>query len=84
MEKLLWLFVQMFQVDKDRCFYFLLNAARNEATECVEYDLDNEDDDWLQQFNRERTILSHERYIAIFEQLDLLDQIALCLFCLHT
>lgn len=48
-------------------------GSRNEATECVEYDLDNEDDDWLQQFNRERTILSHESFEWLLYKLELLD-----------
>lgn len=39
----------------------LLIAARAELGEFVEYDLDNEDEDWLQEFNNERKILSDEK-----------------------
>lgn len=35
-------------------------AARAELGEFVEYDLDNEDDDWLSEFNEERKILTPE------------------------
>ena len=35
--------------------------ARAEIGEFIEYDLDNEDEDWLQEFNRERKILPAEK-----------------------
>lgn len=35
-------------------------AARAEIGEFIEYDLDNEDDDWLSEFNEERNILTPE------------------------
>lgn len=38
-------------------------AARTELGDFVEYDLDNEDEDWLQDLNRERKILTPERQI---------------------
>lgn len=37
-----------------------LVAARAEIGEFVEYDLDNEDEDWLAEFNEERKILTPE------------------------
>jgi enhancer of polycomb-like protein len=37
-------------------------AARSEAAAYVEYDLDNEDEDWLLQLNKECKILSPERF----------------------
>ena len=43
-----------------RCFIL---AARVENWEFAEYDLDNEDEDWLQQFNNEKKILAPEKYI---------------------
>lgn len=36
-------------------------VARAELGEFVEYDLDNEDEDWLDEFNEEKMILSPER-----------------------
>lgn len=36
------------------------SAARAELGEFVEYDLDNDDDDWLYEFNKETMILSPE------------------------
>ena len=35
--------------------------ARAELGEFVEYDLDNEDEDWLEDFNRDRKILAPEK-----------------------
>jgi enhancer of polycomb-like protein len=35
-------------------------AARAEIGDFVEYDLDNEDEDWLSEFNEERMILTPE------------------------
>lgn len=39
---------------------FSFVAARAEIGEFVEYDLDNEDEDWLLEFNQERKILPPE------------------------
>lgn len=39
---------------------FSLIAARAELGEFVEYDLDNEDVDWLSEFNKDRKILTPE------------------------
>ncbi|XP_073117738.1 uncharacterized protein [Elaeis guineensis] len=36
-------------------------AARAEIGEFVEYDLDDEDEDWLEEFNKERKILAPEK-----------------------
>lgn len=36
-------------------------AARAELGEFVEYDLDNEDEDWLYEFNKDRKILAPEK-----------------------
>lgn len=36
-------------------------VARAELGEFVEYDLDNEDEDWLDEFNEEKMILLPER-----------------------
>ena len=40
----------------------MYSTARADTTEFVEYDLDNDDDDWLDMYNKEETILSPERY----------------------
>jgi enhancer of polycomb-like protein len=39
----------------------LLLAARAEIGEFVEYDLDNEDEDWLEDYNNERKNLNPEK-----------------------
>lgn len=38
----------------------ILFAARAELGEFVEYDLDNEDEDWLEELNKDRKILTPE------------------------
>lgn len=43
----------------------LINAARAEIGEFVEYDLDNEDEDWLEEFNTERKSISSEKYVYV-------------------
>jgi enhancer of polycomb-like protein len=44
------------------CLNFVhLFSARAELGEFVEYDLDNEDEDWLQDYNKERRILTNEK-----------------------
>jgi enhancer of polycomb-like protein len=48
-------------------------AARSEAAAYVEYDLDNEDEDWLLQLNNERKILSPERFERMLYQMETLD-----------
>ena len=42
------------------CWVLLFVAVRAEIGEFVEYDLDNEDEDWLSEFNEEREILTPE------------------------
>lgn len=41
--------------------YVFLYAARSELGEFVEYDLDNEDDDWLYEFDKDNKELSPEK-----------------------
>lgn len=53
--------------------YIHARGARAEIGEFVEYDLDNEDEDWLQEFNRERKVLAAEKLEAILYKLEVLD-----------
>jgi hypothetical protein len=48
-------------------------AARSEAAAYVEYDLDNEDEDWLLQLNKECKILSPERFKWMLYQMETFD-----------
>eukprot|EP00249_Psilotum_nudum_P021124 c27981_g2_i1 orf=317-1837(-) len=48
-------------------------GARSDSAEFVDYDLDDEDEDWLQQFNNERNILSPERFEWMLYKLEILD-----------
>uniref|UniRef100_A0A1D1XTW9 Enhancer of polycomb-like protein n=1 Tax=Anthurium amnicola TaxID=1678845 RepID=A0A1D1XTW9_9ARAE len=52
---------------------YLRGRARAEIGEFVEYDLDNEDEDWLQEFNNERKILSSEKFESLLFKLEVLD-----------
>ncbi|MQL92375.1 hypothetical protein Taro_025005 [Colocasia esculenta] len=54
--------------------YLRGRGARAEIGEFVEYDLDNEDEDWLQEFNNERKILSAEKFETLMFKLEVLDQ----------
>lgn len=42
-------------------FFFSFCAARADIAEFVEYDLDNEDEDWLERFNNEKQILTPDK-----------------------
>eukprot|EP00850_Spirogloea_muscicola_P000864 SM000003S11109 [mRNA] locus=s3:1036341:1040455:+ [translate_table: standard] len=48
-------------------------SARSEDGAYVEYDLDDEDEDWLDQFNDERKILPPEKFEWMLYKLELLD-----------
>ncbi|KAG0475573.1 hypothetical protein HPP92_015259 [Vanilla planifolia] len=47
--------------------------TRAEVSDFVEYDLDNEDEDWLQELNRERKILPPEKFENLLFKLEVLD-----------
>lgn len=42
-------------------FQLLALAARAELGDFVEYDLDNEDEDWLDEFNRDQKLIPPEK-----------------------
>ncbi|KAJ7533978.1 hypothetical protein O6H91_13G074000 [Diphasiastrum complanatum] len=61
--------VDSYEKDYEQTFvqppsYLRGRGARTEGSEYVEYDLDDEDEDWLLQLNDERKILSPERYFC--------------------
>ncbi|CAM6082749.1 unnamed protein product [Calypogeia fissa] len=70
--------VDSYERDYTRSFnqppsYLRGRGARNETAEYVEYDLDDEDEDWLQQLNAERRILAPERFEWMLYKMELLD-----------
>ncbi|KAJ8494216.1 hypothetical protein OPV22_015937 [Ensete ventricosum] len=70
--------VESYERDYSRTFiqttsYIRGRGARAEIGEFVEYDLDNEDEDWLEEFNNERKILSSEKFETLLYKLEVLD-----------
>lgn len=70
--------VDTYERDYSRTFsqptsYLRGRGARAELGEFVEYDLDNEDDDWLQDFNNERKSLAPEKLEFLIFKLEVLD-----------
>ncbi|KAL5972286.1 hypothetical protein ACLOJK_041539 [Asimina triloba] len=70
--------VDSYERDYSRTFgqptsYLRARGARAEIGEFVEYDLDNEDEDWLEEFNRERKIIAPEKLEVILFKLEVLD-----------
>nr|XP_029151910.1 uncharacterized protein LOC112789583 isoform X2 [Arachis hypogaea] len=53
--------------------YLRARGARAEIGEFVEYDLDNEDEDWIFEFNKEQKILMPEMFEALLFKLEVLD-----------
>ncbi|KAK7295786.1 hypothetical protein RJT34_18698 [Clitoria ternatea] len=70
--------VDTYERDYSRTFaqpnsYLRARGARAELGEFVEYDLDNEDEDWLLEFNKERKILTPEMFESLIFKLEVLD-----------
>ncbi|XP_055806059.1 uncharacterized protein LOC129874740 isoform X3 [Solanum dulcamara] len=70
--------VDTYERDYSRTFaqptsYIHARGVRAEIGEFVEYDLDNEDEDWLQDVNRERKALAAEKLEIILHKLEVLD-----------
>ncbi|KAL1534966.1 enhancer of polycomb-like protein 1 [Salvia divinorum] len=70
--------VDTYERDYSRTFsqpmsYLRARGARAEIGEFVEYDLDNEDEDWLDEFNNERKNLVAEKLETIIFKLEVLD-----------
>ncbi|CAL5329935.1 unnamed protein product [Camellia sinensis] len=61
-----YVFVDTYERDYSCTFtqptsYLRARGARAELGDFVEYDLDNEDEDWLQEFNKEKKLLTTEK-----------------------
>nr|XP_009781033.1 PREDICTED: uncharacterized protein LOC104230000 isoform X2 [Nicotiana sylvestris] len=70
--------VDTYERDYSRTFaqptsYIHARGARAEIGEFVDYNLDNEDEDWLQDINRERKALAAEKLETILHKLEVLD-----------
>lgn len=53
--------------------YLRVRGARAEIGDFVEYDLDNEDEDWLEDYNSEKKNLAPEKLEALLFKLEVLD-----------
>ncbi|BAF23501.1 uncharacterized protein [Oryza sativa Japonica Group] len=70
--------VDTYERDYTRTFaqptsYIRARGARAEIGEFVEYDLDNEDEDWLEDYNNERKNLNPEKLEVLLFKLETLD-----------
>lgn len=73
-----FLVVDTYERDYSRTFgqptsYIRARGARAEVGEFVEYDLDNEDEDWLEDFNNDKKILMPEKFEVLLFKLEVLD-----------
>ncbi|KAI4369313.1 hypothetical protein MLD38_017767 [Melastoma candidum] len=73
-----FLVVDTYERDYSRSFiqptsYLRGRGARAELGEFVEYDLDNEDEDWLEDYNKDHTEFSHKRFEGLLFRLEVLD-----------
>ncbi|OMO73918.1 hypothetical protein COLO4_26802 [Corchorus olitorius] len=70
--------VDTYERDYSRTFvqptsYLRARGARAEIGEFVEYDLDNEDEDWLQDYNKDKKLLAPEKLESLLFKLEVLD-----------
>ncbi|CAN0840431.1 Enhancer of polycomb homolog 2 [Linum grandiflorum] len=70
--------VDTYERDYGRTFfqpnsYIRARGARAEIGEFVEYDLDNEDEDWLQEFNKDKDNLPPEKFEVLLFKFEALD-----------
>ncbi|XP_058190287.1 uncharacterized protein LOC131307671 [Rhododendron vialii] len=70
--------VDTYERDYSRTFsqptsYLRARGARAELGEFVEYDVDNEDEDWIQEFNEEKELLTPEIFETALFKLEILD-----------
>ncbi|KAM6562873.1 hypothetical protein CsatB_022871 [Cannabis sativa] len=70
--------VDTYERDYSRTFfqpnsYLRGRGARAELGEFVEYDIDNEDEDWLEEYNRDRKILAPDKFESLLFKLEVLD-----------
>ncbi|KAH9607765.1 hypothetical protein KSS87_016905 [Heliosperma pusillum] len=70
--------VDTYERDYSRSFcqptsYIRARGARAEVGEFVEYDLDIEDEEWIEEFNKDKKILSPERFENLLFKLEVLD-----------
>ncbi|KFK43873.1 hypothetical protein AALP_AA1G185100 [Arabis alpina] len=73
-----FLVVDTYETDYSRTFnqptsYLRARGARAELGDFLEYDLDNEDDDWLYEFDKDKLILAPEKLESIIFKLEVLD-----------
>ncbi|GLJ08878.1 hypothetical protein SUGI_0097490 [Cryptomeria japonica] len=70
--------VESYERDYERTFmqpttYLRGGGNRAENSDIVEYDLDDEDDDWMQEFNKEKKMLSPDKFENMLYKLEILD-----------
>ncbi|GAB2274026.1 hypothetical protein Dimus_008795 [Dionaea muscipula] len=73
-----FLVVDTYERDYSRSFsqpttYIRARGARAEIGEFIEYDLDNEDEDWLEEMNKDRKIFTPEKIESLLYKLEILD-----------
>uniref|UniRef100_A0A0C9S9Y1 Enhancer of polycomb-like protein n=1 Tax=Wollemia nobilis TaxID=56998 RepID=A0A0C9S9Y1_9CONI len=69
--------VESYERDYARTFVqpssYLRGRGNRENSENIEYDLDDEDEDWLQEFNDEKKILEFDKFEIMLHKLEIMD-----------